>query len=233
MLSKNPLFTLSRHTRLHSMLPAFGALLFTLLFVAQAGAFSEPKGIGGQGVTAAADEMIGTLPTYWTSEELPHFSLQQDDPKDLMLSGLSVEALLPKAKIQDLFEAAQGNGIALINPGGFSAQGVELSRVRVFGQVHLVLNEAQASSPNVKLSLHLGANYSSALCSSSFGGQFAKLFSAALTGPDLLLGLSKPWIKAKYVDNLYQFTAQAATGQQAALTMKISGGQLSVRMQSE
>lgn len=212
----------------------FGRLQIALIgaFVATAPAFAdlddtEPKSVPPFDPPLAADEMIGTLPTYWSEDEFPIFTANAMDPFSEMFGGLSFECYVHEDSVQDLFQLASGYGFAVIGPGG-----VDTYRVRVFGNIRLELDEALASTSAVDLSLHLGSNYDQAICFSKFDGELAKVFYASAHGPSLPLALDKPWIKAKYADSLYSLLVTPPQGDPGQVSMVMDGSTVQLRIQS-
>lgn len=192
----------------------------------------ETEGSDGFQPPLAADEAIGTLPTYWTDEELPQFSANGQDAHTQMLSGLSTEFFIPVGLEQDLIEAAVGNGLALVGPGDWTSQGQERVRVRIYGKVRLRMDEVLASDPAVLISLHLGSSFENSWLTSSFDGELFKVFHSMTTGTDLALQLSNPVIKSLYVDTLYNLAAVSSTGSTGLLALTIKSGKVHIRMDS-
>ena len=189
---------------------------------------------GGDGYQPplAADEMIGTLPTYWTEEELPKFTTNDQDPKTQKMSGLSTEFLVPSGLEQTLIEAAVGDGFALVGPGDWTTDGQERVRIRIFGSVRLRMNKALAGDSSVETSLNLGSAFENSWLTSSFDGELSKIFHSGVTGPSLALGFSNPTIMSLYADKLFQLSAVSSTGSTGLLALSVKDDTIHIRMDS-
>ncbi len=179
-----------------------------------------------------ADEAIGTLPTYWTDEEFPLFSTNGQDSKTQLLGGLSTEFFVPVGLEQTLIEAAAGNGLALVGPGDWTSDGQQRTRVRIFGNVRLRLDEALASLPSVSTSLDLGSKFENSVLTSSVDGELFKIFHSLSTGTHLAIDFSNPAVKSLYQDKLFQMMALSSTGSSGLLALTIKSGKIHIRLDS-
>ena len=171
------------------------ALLVTLAIAPDAAIASRnndgPQGGNGTGLLAA-NETIGTLPTWWVADDavLPLTFLGQ--LFETFSSQVSFEAYVAEDEVQELFVDGTGVGFALLNYTGAWVHNQPQVRVRVFGQVTLGLDLAAAGTAGVSTVTRIGSAFKNGWLQWSTGFQLSSLVPVASIGDGLALDLQTP-----------------------------------------
>ena len=208
------------------------ALLGLAIFVSPMLVSAEEIPTNDIGVLLAAGEAIGTLPTYWSEDELPNFGFVGESEYDEMLKGMATELFVPTGLEQVLIEHAAGDGLALIGPGGWGDLGQPLTRVRIFGSVRVRLNESLANDPAVSINLAFGENYADAWLSTSLDAGLPHFYPVSGLGHQLELGLSSPVVQSLLADQLFTLSAFSSSGFNGHFCLAKNAGVYQIRMSS-
>jgi hypothetical protein len=182
------------------------------------GAGDGPGGGSGSPGPVFSDEAIGTLPTYWSDEEYPTFSGASGPEMNGLLKGQLFEAIVPATKVQALFVSATGQGYALIGP---ATPG--MSRVRIYGNVHIGLDAKQLAKQNVTTKLRFGSDFVLGTAQLYKQGQAGQSIPLLAPGTSVDLGL-KAVAQGKYGASLTQCRAAAPTGKLAIARTEMKNG---------
>ncbi len=150
-----------------------------------------PQGGNGAGLLAA-NEAIGTLPTWWVEDDavLPLSFLAV--MYDAYSSQVSFEAYVAEDQVQNLFVDAGGAGFALLNYTGAWVGNQPQIRVRVFGHVTVALNLAAAGAPGVSTVSRIGSAFDNGWVQWATGIKISSLMPVWSVGGGVALDLQTP-----------------------------------------